>query len=347
MKRKGEQPKSIEKSIKGSVSSSPSTSQGFKRIIYTSHLNTSHREDIKILLKSIFKGSNERNKALNVYGLLYCNFDTFNIVQVLEGPSENLSSLFNAIARDTRHTNVSRLCDKSINFSDKWLKKLGIRYGNKKDWGILKEKIPMECPDTRFFDQKPVDLRKLDMLPLAGNLDLSLVRLIYTSRIKTLTKDLKIHETDVHSTYVTNQSNDDDEDTEDLTEEEWTVDKKNRIATEMMQNIIESAQKVNEKLLIGGILHMDANFNIFQCLEGPANAVNSLFDKIKVDDRHHEVKRIYYKKVNERRFKTWGMIWTSEKAKLKLLETIEVEDTQILLSTSNASEEECDSAVVA
>lgn len=258
--------------------------EAYKRIIYTSRLNTACKDDIKKILGTIFQSSDLTNKRLSIGGLIYCNFDTFNIIQILEGPEKSLDSLFTAIAKDSRHTRVNRLYNGIISMDKRWIPRNGLKYGTHKDWKIIKKRIPLECPSINFSDIALIDLRKADNLPLAGDLDLSLVRLVYRSKLKKIYQEKAFSE---------------------------------------MQLIIELAQKKNELLLIGGVLHMnDKSYDVFQCLEGPKNAVLKIFEHIKVDKRHEKVERILFENVTERRYKTWGMVWADHEGRRQLKEIL-------------------------
>lgn len=70
-------------------------------------------------LAEILKKSHKNNRASGITGiLLYFNG---NIIQVLEGPEENVKSLYEIISRDQRHSHVINLYSQPIeqrSFSD-------------------------------------------------------------------------------------------------------------------------------------------------------------------------------------------------------------------------------------
>ena len=62
--------------------------------------------------------------------------------------------------------------------------------------------------------------------------------------------------------------------------------------------------------------------DVFQCLEGPSNAVKTLYCAIENDSRHHNVKTLLMQSADRRRYRTWGMVWGSEEAKRELMESL-------------------------
>lgn len=76
------------------------------RLIYRSH-NLIPAEQRKRDLGALFSAARANNKSLQVTGALLCNEGVF--VQVLEGPEEAVTKLFEHISRDPRHDSVSVL----------------------------------------------------------------------------------------------------------------------------------------------------------------------------------------------------------------------------------------------
>jgi hypothetical protein len=73
------------------------------RLLYTSRCDTLSAE----MIDAILKRSRENNPRQGITGLLCHGGDVF--MQVLEGGREPVNALYNAIARDTRHSGVTML----------------------------------------------------------------------------------------------------------------------------------------------------------------------------------------------------------------------------------------------
>jgi len=73
-----------------------------------------------------------------------------------------------------------------------------------------------------------------------------------------------------------------------------------------LRRLLESARSNNQELdLTGLLLHRQNCF--FQVLEGGKDAVESLFQKIQLDNRHHRVELLFEGDVDEREFVDWRM----------------------------------------
>lgn len=75
---------------------------------------------------------------------------------------------------------------------------------------------------------------------------------------------------------------------------------------EAIQGILKVSRKRNAAAQITGILCYDPLF-FMQCLEGPKNAVNELYNHILRDDRHTDVMLLEYADIEERTFGSWTM----------------------------------------
>ena len=71
-------------------------------------------------------------------------------------------------------------------------------------------------------------------------------------------------------------------------------------------SILQQSRINNQKQKIGGVLYF-ADGYFFQCLEGKDSAVLDLMDKLKLDDRHEDIKVSYFKRIRRRCFKEWSM----------------------------------------
>jgi hypothetical protein len=73
-----------------------------------------------------------------------------------------------------------------------------------------------------------------------------------------------------------------------------------------IENILASCKKNNPSLEITGVLlYSDAKF--IQMVEGESKVITSLYDKIKLDNRHSNAMMISYGPIKERAFPSWHM----------------------------------------
>ena len=70
--------------------------------------------------------------------------------------------------------------------------------------------------------------------------------------------------------------------------------------------IVEVSEKNNQAAGITGALCYGPRY-FLQCLEGPREAVNQLYNKIIADERHTDVTLLYYDDIEERAFGDWAM----------------------------------------
>lgn len=71
-------------------------------------------------------------------------------------------------------------------------------------------------------------------------------------------------------------------------------------------DILGEARVNNREANIGGALFFAQGY-FFQCIEGKERAVYSLYEKLKQDSRHNDLKISYCKHVKRRRFGKWSM----------------------------------------
>ena len=102
-------------------------------------------------ISAIVDHSQAKNRALDITGiLLYCNG---SIIQVLEGPQQEVEALYNVISLDERHTQVMRLYSGEIKkrtFPD-WL--MGYKTLSEREMDHLKYMMPF----TKDPNVKPRD----------------------------------------------------------------------------------------------------------------------------------------------------------------------------------------------
>ncbi len=73
-----------------------------------------------------------------------------------------------------------------------------------------------------------------------------------------------------------------------------------------MQNILETSRQNNKNWGITGVLCY-APHCFLQCLEGPRDHVNELYNHIISDERHENVTLLQYTEITERNFTKWSM----------------------------------------
>ena len=86
-----------------------------RRVIYVSEKAKIDERNITDIINT----SARNNPSKNITGCLLEGKNSF--LQILEGPSEAIQILYKTISEDSRHTNVKRLCDESLEkrlFSD-------------------------------------------------------------------------------------------------------------------------------------------------------------------------------------------------------------------------------------
>ena len=104
-------------------------SEQLRCVIYVSEKVESSEQDVADILNA----STQNNPSKDITGCLLEGKNSF--LQILEGPSDAIKSLYKTISKDNRHTNVKRLCDEPINtrlFSE-WSMK--IDNFNQMEWG--------------------------------------------------------------------------------------------------------------------------------------------------------------------------------------------------------------------
>ncbi|SPO43039.1 uncharacterized protein PSANT_00723 [Moesziomyces antarcticus] len=94
---------------------------------------------------------------------------------------------------------------------------------------------------------------------------------------------------------------------DDLIQTVYTSSARSRhMSTDEVKSILRASRTNNSRLGITGLLlYRDGTFAQF--LEGPAEAVDALYDSIERDPRHHGVIRVLRQSVTKRDFKQWSM----------------------------------------
>ena len=80
------------------------------------------------------------------------------------------------------------------------------------------------------------------------------------------------------------------------------------IKSEEISSILESARHFNSNNQITGCL-VYFDYQFIQFLEGDERIIRQLYDKIKIDDRHFDVVKIYSERFDNRVFSDWTMAY--------------------------------------
>ena len=78
------------------------------------------------------------------------------------------------------------------------------------------------------------------------------------------------------------------------------------LSDEELLDILKVSRENNKSLDVTGLLLYKGG-NFMQVLEGPDEAVNSLYEKIKTDSRHKDVSIISQEQISARQFPDWEM----------------------------------------
>lgn len=73
-----------------------------------------------------------------------------------------------------------------------------------------------------------------------------------------------------------------------------------------LTTLLNKARVDNHYLLLTGLL-LYADEQFMQVLEGPEPALTTLYEKIKADSRHYEVRTLHYAPIERRAFPDWRM----------------------------------------
>ena len=149
----------------------------------------------------------------------------------------------------------------------------------------IREELRTQLPSTIEWNRAAsLDLGEVEKLPIAGDLDLQLTRVAYCSKLKVQPGDK---------------------------------------SDSIVSTIVRHAHEKNQGLLIGGIMYFNRDTGeVFQCLEGPENAVSALLSKISSDPRHSNVELINQEATTERSFKNFGMFWADDSQNAVLLKNL-------------------------
>lgn len=74
-----------------------------------------------------------------------------------------------------------------------------------------------------------------------------------------------------------------------------------------IKNILCESRKNNSKMAITGLLLFDGVGLFIQALEGGRSHVESVYNKIFEDPRHHDIRLLHKKQISERSFSNWEM----------------------------------------
>jgi hypothetical protein len=78
------------------------------------------------------------------------------------------------------------------------------------------------------------------------------------------------------------------------------------LSSRELESLLEECRRNNSKADVTGLL-LYQNGSFFQVLEGEPATVEALFDKICLDKRHHQTKKIIFEPIVARSFAAWTM----------------------------------------
>jgi hypothetical protein len=84
------------------------------------------------------------------------------------------------------------------------------------------------------------------------------------------------------------------------------VSERTDLSDDSLTNIFDTSHRNNPERSITGCLLIGSN-SYLQFLEGPSLAVEELYSKIKVDNRHKNVKKLHDQSIREKLFSSWSM----------------------------------------
>ncbi len=85
-----------------------------------------------------------------------------------------------------------------------------------------------------------------------------------------------------------------------------------------IEAMMAAAQSNNPKLGLSGVLCFNRKF-FLQCLEGPREQVNLMYNKIIADPRHRHITLVAYGEVDERFFGQWAMKYVPDNQQIQAL----------------------------
>lgn len=84
------------------------------------------------------------------------------------------------------------------------------------------------------------------------------------------------------------------------------------ISSQLIREILDSSQRNNPARGLTGILCCNAD-TFLQALEGPRNAINTLYNRLTEDNRHKDLTILDYEEISVRRYANWSMGWAGAK----------------------------------
>ena len=273
-----------------------------RRLAYSSVLNVESAEQARRVLTEVFIISLRKNPESKVGGILFVDESQFCIVQVLEGPSWAIRSLYyHRIRHDHRHTAVKVLFD--IEVRERRYEGFGMKCGSTIEpfaqlmRGVMLGVDSTASPCERALEaaleaesatgQEPTTkgsaLAAGDAmcqgLSAQGSatrhehpcspLRPPLIRITYTSRLLA----------------------------------------RGDVAYRLVLEVVREALRNNPRHGIGGCLFFNAaTYRVLQVLEGPHAAVLALYEVISRDMRHEQCTLLSAHRTAHRQYEDWGML---------------------------------------
>lgn len=85
-----------------------------------------------------------------------------------------------------------------------------------------------------------------------------------------------------------------------------------------IESMMAAAQANNPRLGLSGVLCFNRKF-FLQCLEGPREQVNLMYNKIVADTRHRHVTLVAYAEIDQRFFGQWAMKYVPDNQQIQNL----------------------------
>jgi len=102
------------------------------RLAYTSVLRAVDEDDAQRQLAAIFSQSARNNPSKSIGGILYFNPLTFSVMQILEGPTDEVEALFETIRADTRHKDARQISRELVD--ERRYPQFGMKSGVQGEW---------------------------------------------------------------------------------------------------------------------------------------------------------------------------------------------------------------------
>ncbi|PTQ91310.1 BLUF domain-containing protein [Agitococcus lubricus] len=91
-----------------------------------------------------------------------------------------------------------------------------------------------------------------------------------------------------------------------------------KIEKDEFRKILDAANRLNSQKGLTGMLAFNGNY-FLQALEGDREEVNRLYNKLNLDERHHNLAVLKFEEIQHRQWSSWSMGFAAAKTENKLL----------------------------